>query len=249
MLGPSHGGKGSVVLVRLGQSSGPMVVALGRDEEVRLGGVCGRRLGERHAWAVQRLRRTARNQERTDNHGVRERNLGRFHHRNSEDRPTDRCHRPVLQMISTIPGRRGMVKADSEQQRRAASERVSVLLDAEHITLQLAFCGPQPQDARFLGDNPYVGETTYLAKMFPNVVIDFTWISWMSRARFRQALREWHRVMSHAARPRNDFDRRACTLRRCNLNRGAPPRLQRCRSFSSASSHRTRAWRQRDRDR
>jgi hypothetical protein len=40
-----------------------------------------------------------------------------------------------------------------------------------------------------------------------------------------------------------------CTLRRCNLNRGAPPRLQRCRSFSSASSHRTRAWRQRDRDR
>ena len=40
-----------------------------------------------------------------------------------------------------------------------------------------------------------------------------------------------------------------CTLRRCNLSRGAPPRLQRCRSFSSASSHRTRAWRQRDRDR
>ena len=40
-----------------------------------------------------------------------------------------------------------------------------------------------------------------------------------------------------------------CTLRRCNLNRGAPPRLQRCRSFSSASSHRTRSWRQRDRDR
>ena len=40
-----------------------------------------------------------------------------------------------------------------------------------------------------------------------------------------------------------------CTLRRCNLNRGAPPRLQRCRSFSSASSRRTRAWRQRDRDR
>ena len=39
------------------------------------------------------------------------------------------------------------------------------------------------------------------------------------------------------------------TLRKCNLNRGAPPRLQRCRSFSSASSHRTRAWRQRDRDR
>jgi VWFA-related protein len=34
-----------------------------------------------------------------------------------------------------------------------------------------------------------------------------------------------------------------------NLNRGAPLRLPRCRSFSSASSHRTRAWRQRHRDR
>jgi len=33
------------------------------------------------------------------------------------------------------------------------------------------------------------------------------------------------------------------------LNRDAPPRLQRCRSSSSASLHRTRAWRQRDRDR
>ena len=33
------------------------------------------------------------------------------------------------------------------------------------------------------------------------------------------------------------------------INRGAPPRLQRCRSFSSASSHQTRAWRQRDRNR
>ena len=29
----------------------------------------------------------------------------------------------------------------------------------------------------------------------------------------------------------------------------APPRLQRCRSSSSASSHRTHAWRRRDRDR
>ena len=39
------------------------------------------------------------------------------------------------------------------------------------------------------------------------------------------------------------------TLPGCNLNRGAPPRLRRCRSFASASSHRTRAWRRRDRDR
>jgi hypothetical protein len=33
------------------------------------------------------------------------------------------------------------------------------------------------------------------------------------------------------------------------LNRGAPPRLQRYRSSSSTSSHRTRAWQQRHRDR
>jgi hypothetical protein len=42
---------------------------------------------------------------------------------------------------------------------------------------------------------------------------------------------------------------RDARLRRCNLNRGVPSRLRRCRSFSSASSRRTRAWRRRDRDR
>jgi hypothetical protein len=47
------------------------------------------------------------------------------------------------------------------------------------------------------GGNPYVGETTYLAKMFPKVAIDFTWISWMTRARFRLALREWLEVVPH----------------------------------------------------
>ena len=47
------------------------------------------------------------------------------------------------------------------------------------------------------GGNPYVGETTYLASMFPNVVIDFTWISWMTRLRFRQALGEWLEVVPH----------------------------------------------------
>jgi hypothetical protein len=45
------------------------------------------------------------------------------------------------------------------------------------------------------GGNPYVGETTYLAAMFPNVVIDFTWISWMTRTRFRMALAEWLEVV------------------------------------------------------
>ncbi|MCL5270565.1 MAG: amidohydrolase family protein [bacterium] len=45
------------------------------------------------------------------------------------------------------------------------------------------------------GGNPYVGETTYLARMFPNVIIDFTWISWMTRARFRWALAEWIEII------------------------------------------------------
>src|SRR6185436_17317065 len=31
-------------------------------------------------------------------------------------------------------------------------------------------------------------------------------------------------VMSHAARPRKDFERKACTLGRLHLNRGAPSR-------------------------
>ena len=47
------------------------------------------------------------------------------------------------------------------------------------------------------GGNPYVGETTYLARMFPNVNIDFTWISWMTRARFRLALAEWIEIVPH----------------------------------------------------
>jgi len=33
-----------------------------------------------------------------------------------------------------------------------------------------------------------------------------------------------------------------------NASRGVPPQWQRCRSFSSASSHRKRAWRRRDQD-
>ncbi len=45
------------------------------------------------------------------------------------------------------------------------------------------------------GGNPYVGETTYLARMFPNVILDFTWISWLTRGRFRMALAEWIEVI------------------------------------------------------
>ncbi len=47
------------------------------------------------------------------------------------------------------------------------------------------------------GGNPYVGETTYLARMFPNVFIDFTWISWMTRVRFNMALAEWIEIVPH----------------------------------------------------
>jgi hypothetical protein len=47
------------------------------------------------------------------------------------------------------------------------------------------------------GGNPYIGETTYLARMFPNVNIDFTWISWMTQARFRMALSEWLEIVPH----------------------------------------------------
>ncbi len=47
------------------------------------------------------------------------------------------------------------------------------------------------------GGNPYTGETTYLARMFDNVYIDFTWVSWMTRARFRMALAEWLEIVPH----------------------------------------------------
>jgi len=47
------------------------------------------------------------------------------------------------------------------------------------------------------GGNPYVGETTYLAGMFPNVIIDFTWISWMTPLRFKNALVEWLATVPH----------------------------------------------------
>lgn len=47
------------------------------------------------------------------------------------------------------------------------------------------------------GGNPYVGETTYLAGMFGNVIVDFTWIGWMTPARFRFALGEWLATVPH----------------------------------------------------
>ena len=59
---------------------------------------------------------------------------------------------------------------------------------------------PRYRDLTFVllhGGNPYVGETTYLAGMFQNVIIDFTWISWMQPGRFSRALTEWLEVVPH----------------------------------------------------
>ena len=47
------------------------------------------------------------------------------------------------------------------------------------------------------GGNPYVGSTTYLARWFHNVAIDFTWMAWMTQGRFRMALTEWLEVVPH----------------------------------------------------
>jgi len=47
------------------------------------------------------------------------------------------------------------------------------------------------------GGHPYVGETSYLAGMFENVVIDFTWIAWVSPLRFKHALAEWLAMVPH----------------------------------------------------
>ena len=47
------------------------------------------------------------------------------------------------------------------------------------------------------GGQPYIGETTYLAGMFPEVFIDFTWLPWLSRTRFRMALGEWLEMVPH----------------------------------------------------
>jgi hypothetical protein len=59
---------------------------------------------------------------------------------------------------------------------------------------------PDYRDLTFVllhGGNPYVGEMTYLAGMFENVILDFTWISWMTPVRFRFALSEWLATVPH----------------------------------------------------
>lgn len=74
------------------------------------------------------------------------------------------------------------------------------LRQSNPILLHRLLIDPRYRDLTFVllhGGNPYVGETTYLASMFPNVIIDFTWISWMTRGRFRAALTEWLEVVPH----------------------------------------------------
>lgn len=68
------------------------------------------------------------------------------------------------------------------------------------ILLHNLLVDPRYRDVTFVllhGGNPYVGETTYLAGMFPNVILDFTWISWMVPTRFRMALAEWLETVPH----------------------------------------------------
>jgi len=64
----------------------------------------------------------------------------------------------------------------------------NILIDPEYRNLKFVLLH---------GGNPYVGETTYLAGMFPNVIIDFTWISWMTPLRFKNALIEWLAIVPH----------------------------------------------------
>jgi hypothetical protein len=74
------------------------------------------------------------------------------------------------------------------------------LSQANPMLLHSLLVDPRYKNLTFVllhGGNPYVGETTYLAGMFPNVIVDFTWISWVTRTRFRMALAEWLEVVPH----------------------------------------------------
>jgi len=74
------------------------------------------------------------------------------------------------------------------------------LSQANPLLLHNLLIDPRYKDLTFVllhGGNPYIGETAYLAGMFPNVIIDFTWISWMTPPRFRLALSEWLAIVPH----------------------------------------------------
>lgn len=71
---------------------------------------------------------------------------------------------------------------------------------ANPALLHRVLSDPRYQQLNFIllhGGNPYVGEMSYLAGMLPNVYLDFTWISWINRTRFRSALAEWLEVVPH----------------------------------------------------
>ncbi|MBA4386818.1 MAG: hypothetical protein C0404_02485 [Verrucomicrobia bacterium] len=72
------------------------------------------------------------------------------------------------------------------------------IMGANPALLTPAFTDPRWEKLQFVilhGGYPYAGETGYLASRYANVALDFTWISWMSPARFRQALAEWLAVV------------------------------------------------------
>jgi hypothetical protein len=74
------------------------------------------------------------------------------------------------------------------------------LTQANPMLLHNILIDPRYRDLTFVllhGGNPYVGETTYLASRFKNVILDFTWISWMTPGRFRWALEEWLLTIPH----------------------------------------------------
>jgi hypothetical protein len=74
------------------------------------------------------------------------------------------------------------------------------LAQTNPVHLHSILADPRYRDITFVllhGGNPYVGETTYMVGMFPNVILDFTWISWMTRTRFRSALAEWLEIVPH----------------------------------------------------
>jgi predicted TIM-barrel fold metal-dependent hydrolase len=76
----------------------------------------------------------------------------------------------------------------------------SNLDQANPLLLHNLLIDPRYKDISFVllhGGQPYVGETAYLAGLWPNVYIDFTWISWMTPARFKLGLAEWLAEVPH----------------------------------------------------
>lgn len=70
----------------------------------------------------------------------------------------------------------------------------SELQQANPSLLHNLLLDPRYKELTFVllhGGNPFVGQTTYLAYTFPNVIVDFTWIGWLTPLRFKHALSEW----------------------------------------------------------